>query len=572
MGANRDQMTSDSNLDVSAGISRRHLLAATAAGMTPAFVRNPITAAPDPHSSVNDSTKQAARNHVQAIVSSHELATEAGFTMLGAGGTAADSAVAVATMLTVVEPWFSSALGGGTWALYYDAETGTVTSLDGVGPVGRKVDVDDYESRVDEFGIHQAIVPGAWDGWMLWLDRYGRLGLDEILAPAITTAREGYPASKSMIQWLDILTGEVFGLPSAKAIYTSNNEFPKTGDTIVQADMAATFESLSQAFAAASSREAGIQAARDYYYRGPIAEAIVKFSDANDGYFAIEDFNEFSAEIVDAISIDYTDSIQVFQSPPNSQGVTMLLALNILKGIDFSGRNIDDPFVYHAQIEALKLAFADRYAHIGDPDRIEIPLETLLSDEYADLQRDRIDPESAMEWPIESGLATNALNNTTTFHIVDGSGNAAAVTTSLGAQFLVVDGTGIHINERMQFLALEPDNANALTPGYKVRHTSCPYLVTRNGRLAMVGGNTGVDTQPQGQTQQFISVVDFGTRAQFAINRPRFVTTSSRTRAIPIPSKTCCNWKMASRKALPTGSRKSATTSPSAKGYSARPQ
>lgn len=135
--------------------------------------------------------------------------------------------------------------------------------------------------------------------------------------------------------------------------------------------------------------------------------------------------------------------------------------------------------------------------------------------------------ETPMEWPIDTGLSKRSdANHTTTFHVVDADGNAAAVTTSLGAQFLVVGETGIHINNRMRMLALKDDDPNRPTPGYKVRHTSNPYLATRNGDPFVLGGNTGVDTQPQGQTQQFLHVVEFGLDAQEAISRPRFVSTA----------------------------------------------
>jgi gamma-glutamyltranspeptidase/glutathione hydrolase len=467
-------------------------------------------------------------DHVQAVVTAHELATNAGFEMLQAGGTAADAAVAVAAVLTVVESWFSSVFGGDTWGLYYDAATQQVTSLDGVGPVGRNVDVADYAERADQPGIHQAIVPGAWDGWMLWLDRYGRLDLGLVLNPAIRIAREGFPASESMVFWLEMLEDDVLALPTAARIYAPDGELPKSGDIIRQPDLADTFEAVVRAHAEASggSRSDAIQAARDYFYRGPLAEAIVAFSDENNGYLVIEDFNEFEAAIVDAISINYTDDIAVYQNPPNSQGIAMLLALNILKGIDFSGKNIDDPDVVHAQVEAIKLAFADRYAYIGDPARVEIPLEDLLSDEYASAQRARIDMEKAMEWPIEAGMDGAGLSNTSTFHIVDVEGNACGVTTSLGAQFLVIGDTGIHINGRMSFLSLEEGNPNQMIPGFKVRHTSCPYMALRDERPYITGGNTGVDTQPQAQMQQFLNVVDFGLTAQRSIDRPRFVSTS----------------------------------------------
>ncbi|ELY54495.1 gamma-glutamyltransferase family protein [Natronolimnohabitans innermongolicus] len=487
-----------------------------------------------------------------AVVSQHELATVAGLEVLEAGGTAADAAVAVACSLSVVEPWFSSALGGGTWALYYDAEADEVTSVDGVGPVGSEATAEDFEERAGEDGVHQAVVPGAWDGWMLWLEAYGELDLDEVLSPAIETAREGYPASPELIDWLGTRSDQIDRRPAAAEIYRPDGDALEEGDTVYQEEMAETFEALAAAYEDEldeadgetddedgngtddEARSAAIQAARDYFYRGPIAEAIVDRSDEEDGYLTLEDFEAFEAEIVDPISITYdeSDGVEVYQNPPNSQGITQLMALNVLKAVDFDDLESDDADAVHAQAEAIKLAFADRYHHVGDPDRVDVPVEDLLDEDYGAEQADRIDPEEAMEWPVDTGLESETTANaadadhTTTFHVVDEDGNAAAVTTSLGAQFLVVGDTGIHLNNRMRMLSVEEDDPNRIEPGYKVRHTSNPYMALRDGQPYVLGGNTGVDTQPQGQTQQFLHVHEFGHDAQSAVDHPRFVSSA----------------------------------------------
>lgn len=472
------------------------------------------------------------RSTTPAVVSAHELATAAGMEILERGGTAADAAIAVAATLSVVEPWFSSALGGGTWALYYDAAPREVTSLDGVGPTGSNASVENYAPRAEAGGIHQSIVPGAWDGWMLWLDRYGELELGDVLAPAISVARDGYPIGASMASWLD--RSAIAARPATAEIYAPDGVVLREGETVYQHDLADTFEALAGAYDEhrGAGREAAIQAARDYFYRGPLAEAIVRFSDEHGGYLTTDDFASFEAEIVEPISVDYNDDVKVFQNPPNSQGITMLIALNILKGFDFTDYTPDDPDAIHVQAEALKLAFADRYHHVGDPDRVDIPVAELLSDEHADRQRERIAPDRALSWPLEDTGVTRAtageitIGDTTTFHVVDSNGNAAAVTTSLGAQFLVVDGTGINMNNRMRFLALDEGDPNQLEPGYKVRHTSNPYMAFLNDELYILGGNTGVDTQVQAQLQQFLHVVEFGLTAQEAIAHPRFVIDS----------------------------------------------
>lgn len=473
--------------------------------------------------------------HVQAVVSAHNLATEAGIEILNAGGSAADAAVAVAAVLSVVEPWFSSALGGGTWGLYYDAQRREVTSLDGVGYAGSLATVADYRARVNTQGIHHAIVPGAWDGWMLWLERYGRLELKDVLAPAIRIARNGFPASPAMITWLRIQGNSIFTTPNLARIYAPNGAMLQQGDTVYQRDLARTFLSLALAYETAKNQghAAAIQAARDYFYRGPLAQAIVQYSDQNGGYFTLDDFRNFEAAIVDPISIEYNDEITVYQNPPNSQGIVMLLGLNILKTFDFSAWAPEDVDAIHMQVEAIKLAFADRYYHVGDPDRVDVPVASLLSDSHAAAQRERINMNTVQAWPIEDGLNSRVAHHTTTYHVVDRDGNGAAVTTSLGAQFLVIGDTGIHINERMKFFSLEEGNPNLLEPGKKVRHTSNPYIALRRGSPYILGGNTGVDTQPQAQMRQFLNVVEFSMSAQEAVAQPRFVSTAFPSGRLP---------------------------------------
>ncbi len=512
-----------------------------------------------------------------AVVSAHPLATQAGVAMLEAGGSAADAAVAIAAMLSVVEPWFSSALGGGTWALYYDVNTRRVTSLDGVGPIGGDASVATFEPRAGMWGMHQANVPGAWDGWMLWLDRYGRLELGEVLAPAIAVAREGYTVTPPMLTWLGIQAPFITEAerPDTAAIYRPDGvALLGLGDTVRQEAMAATFEALVAAYDAARplGRGAAIQAARDHYYRGPIAQAIVDFSNAQpsprQGDLLLSDFAGFEAAIVDPVSVDMGGGVTVFQNPPNSQGITMLIALHVLAGFEYEGWAPDDPAAIHLQLEALKLAFEQRHRFVGDPACVAggIDVPGLLSAERAGELRARIAPDRVLLWDeAEGGLVSTGaeiaaalgtatvravatgtggvdapghadphvdgddptpITGTTTFHVVDPDGNAAAVTTSLGAQFYVVGDTGIHINNRMRFIALADGDPNLLQSGCKVRHTSNPYMVLRDGRPSLLGGNTGADSQVQGQLQQVMHVLASGLSAEEAAARPRFLTTA----------------------------------------------
>ncbi|MFW6234772.1 MAG: gamma-glutamyltransferase, partial [Spirochaetota bacterium] len=337
-----------------------------------------------------------------AVTSAHELATEAGLAMLEAGGTAADAAVAVASVLTIVEPWFSSVFGGGTWALYYDAERDEVTSLDGVGPAPNAISLEAMEGRGGDRGMHQAIVPGAWDGWMLWLDEFGRLELDQVIEPAIEAAEEGYAATPRLIQWLGINRRNHFQEPAFAHGREVYSEIEELGDIVYQPEQAETFRRVLEAYreSRAEGREQAIQAARDFVYRGPVAESIVAYSEEHDGFLALEDFADFEAEIVEPISVEY-DDLTIYQNPPNSQGITQLILLKILEGFDLSEYSLDDADAVHLQVEAAKLAFADRHYHVGDPDFVDVPVAQLLSEEHIAARRQQISMDSVLEWPIE---------------------------------------------------------------------------------------------------------------------------------------------------------------------------
>ncbi len=469
-----------------------------------------------------------------SAVSSSYQATQAAFEVLQNGGNAADAAFALAATIGITEPWFSGVLSGGTWALYYEAATNKVYALDGVSWSGTHATAEFFrDPDVPAYGMHQANVPGAWEGWMIWLDRFGSKNLGELMYRAIDLAENGHPANTSTIAAIRRQQDDILKMPHTKDVFMPNGKIPKLGELIYQKDMAKTLRSLVQVYNnnLINGRSAALQAATDYYYRGPIADKIVAFSKENGGHFELSDFHESKVDgIVEPISIDYK-GITVYECPPNSQGITTLMALNILKGFDFSQYKIDGPEFIHLIAESLKLAHTDKYFYIATPDLYENPVEELLSDEYAAKQRARISMNSVLEWPIEGGLGDYQTprverGNTTTYSVVDQFGNVAAVTTSLGYNLLVVGDTGICINNRIRMFEIEEGNPNIIEPRKKIRHTSNPYLALKDGKPYIAGGNTGADFQPQGQVQQFIRVVEYGLDPQIAVSLPRFETTS----------------------------------------------
>ncbi|MBI3016047.1 MAG: gamma-glutamyltransferase, partial [Candidatus Tectomicrobia bacterium] len=233
------------------------------------------------------------------VVSNHYLASEAGLRILQKGGTVADAAVATAAVLGVVEPWFSNILGGGTWALHYDRKTGNVTALEGVGPAPTHATAEFFRNPdLAGYGMHQANVPGAWDGWMQLLKEFGKLSLKDILAPAIELAETGVPVDPDFVEWNARLKDEIATMPDTAAIYLKDGKPYKVGDIIYQKDMAKTYRELVEVERKnlGKGRKEALQAASDYFYRGPIARKIVDFSKRTGGLFELKDFESFHAE------------------------------------------------------------------------------------------------------------------------------------------------------------------------------------------------------------------------------------------------------------------------------------
>ncbi len=468
-----------------------------------------------------------------AVASRDPLATDVAHEVLLCGGTAADAAFALGVAISVSEPHFSHALGGGTWSLYYNSSRDEVRALDGVGTSGSRVELEFFQDpeRNVPYGSHRVIVPGAWDAWMIMLRDEGELHMDELMEPAIRMARDGVPASRSMVSFIRQEKPNIAAHEPTARVFLPKGSPPQIGELMVQADLAETLQGLADAYRRAYERHggsrtdrrlAGIEAARDHYYRGPIADALSRFLEEDGGFVTSEDFARFAAGWREPIYTTYRDTT-VYGSPPNSQGASMLIALNLLERMDLSG-GPDDPLTVHRVVEATKLGKIDTWHYVAEPASMPLHVDDLLAKEYAAHRARRIRDESVITWPEAGGMNLPENASTTMFAIVDADGNAAAVTTSTGAQFLVGGDTGILLNQRMAIMELAEANPNVIAPNKKPRHTVNPYMAFRAGRLLMAGGNTGFDTQPQGQVQQFINVVEFGMTPQEAVSHRRFVT------------------------------------------------
>jgi gamma-glutamyltranspeptidase/glutathione hydrolase len=374
--------------------------------------------------------------------------------------------------------------------------------------------------------VHQANIPAAFDGWTLILAKYGTKSLKEVLAPAIELAEKGFPVGRDFVTQSTNSRDEITRYPSSARIYLKNGQPYKLGDLLVQKDMAATYKQLVQVEQdnLGRGREQAIRAARDFFYAGPIMKALVKFSQENKGLFTEADFAKVQARFVEPIKTTYR-GLDVYQNAPNSQGITMLMALNILEGYDLKGMGARSVETIHLITEAIKLAFADRHWYVGDPDVVKVPVDRLLSKEYAAAQRKRIDMAKAKDWPIQGGL-DQFTKNTTTILVRDKDGNALSITTSIGSNWVVMGDTGIVINNRMPMFDIEAGLPNQVQPGKKVRHTSNPAMALKDGKPVLLWACSGVDTQPQVQVQGLVNVVDFGMNPLEAVSAPRYIQHS----------------------------------------------
>jgi gamma-glutamyltranspeptidase / glutathione hydrolase len=481
----------------------------------------------DPAISRQEGTSEPAVGGSMAVTARDPVAARVGFKVLRAGGNAGDAAFAVGATISVTEPWFSHMLGGGTWALYRDAR-GRVEALDGAGTIGSLAEATFFRNpeNLREHGMEWTIVPGAWDAWMVWLDRYGTMELDDLLAPAIDLAENGAPAGRTMVGWITQQEASIASRPHSAAVFLPGGAVPSAGDTIVQSDLARTLKIIVQAYRTArpEGRQAAFQAARDVYYRGPIGRAVAAHARENRGSLADDDFSTYTALFREPLVTAFDDWV-LYTSPPGSQGAVMAMALNTIQEALSPDAYWNQPETVHIVAEAMNLAHIDKHFYMGDPDSIDIPLDELLSREHAARQARRIRPDSALQWPQPGGLEAGH-HNTTTFSVVDADGNAAAITTSVGAQFVVAGNTGIVVNQRLQNVFYDDDNPNRLVPGRRVRHTVNPYMAELPGKQLVVGGNTGYDTQPQGQIQQFLNIARFDANAQEAVSRPRYIVHS----------------------------------------------
>jgi gamma-glutamyltranspeptidase/glutathione hydrolase len=445
------------------------------------------------------------------VASSQPLAVEAGVSILKRGGNAIDAAIATALTLGVVEP-VSTGIGGDAFLLYQSVADGRIYGINGSGRCPHRLTLEELQRQgikgIPSAGLASVTVPGAIDAFVEAQRRHGKLTFAEVLQPAIHYASEGFPVSEIIAhQWQG--AARLLSLfPSSVRTYLPDGKAPQAGDVHRQPNLARTLKLL-----AAEGREA--------FYKGEIARQIVQFSQENGGFFSLEDFSSHSTEWVEPISVDYR-SHTILELPPNGQGITALMALNILEGFDLASLDYGSAPYYHLLIEATKQAFADRDCYVADPTFTDLPIPGLLSKAYAAARRQEISRDQAGDYQAGSPLP---FGNTVYVACVDREGNVVSLINSLFTAFgsgVVAGDTGICLQNRGSGFVDDPRHPNALAPGKRPLHTIIPAMILKDNRPWVCFGVMGGDVQPQGHTQVAINLIDFGMNVQEAIEAPRY--------------------------------------------------
>ena len=446
------------------------------------------------------------------VATSQPLAAQAGVSMLRQGGNAVDAAIATAAALNVVEP-MSTGLGGDAFALVYLSRSGELKALNASGRAPGAASLAALRElgyrQMPETGIHTVTVPGTLDGWCALLDSHGTMSLSRVLAPAIALAENGFPVTEIISHTWQKNRAKLQLDASAARTYLPEGRAPAPGEIFVQPDLARTLKKIAGG-------------GRDVFYRGEIAEAIVACSRENGGLIAPPDLRENTATWVTPISTSYR-GYDVYECPPNGQGLVVLLALNILEGYDLKSLGHNSPEYLHLLIEALKLGFADAGRYVADPDFMAIPLGKLLTGSYAGRRRKLINRNKAMLQAEAGNPETDG--DTVYLAVTDGEGNSVSFINSLYQAFgsgMVVAGTGICLQNRGSLFSLEAGHPNCIAPRKRPYNTIIPGMVFKDGNLFLTFGVMGGFMQPQGHVQVLLNVIDFGMDVQTALDAPRF--------------------------------------------------
>ena len=430
-----------------------------------------------------------------------------------------DAAIAVNACLGLMEPT-ANGLGGDLFAMVWDPRAKKLAGLNASGRAPLALTIDKVPAEKDGtiplYSPYSWTVPGCADGWFELHKRYGRLPMKELLAPAIRYAEEGFPLSPVIASDWERSVKVFAGKPGFKEVFMPDGRAPREGERFKNPALAKTLRLLAER-------------GRDAYYRGPIAEALVRYSKAQGGFFSLEDFAQHHSTWDEPISTEYR-GYRVWELPPNSQGLAALEMLNILESYDLKSMGRESADFWHVMVEAKKLAFADRARYYADPAFASVPVEQLLSKDYAKQRAALIDMKHAAMADSPGEVAALNRRETTFLCTADASGMMVSLIqsnyTGFGSGYVVPE-LGFGIQDRGGLFSLHKEHPNALAPGKRPFHTIIPAFVTKDGAPLMAFGLMGGDMQPQGHAQVIVNLFDFGMNLQEAGDAIRFHHTGS---------------------------------------------
>ncbi|MAD91388.1 MAG: gamma-glutamyltransferase [Gammaproteobacteria bacterium] len=453
----------------------------------------------------------ASRSEVIAThgmaATSHPLATQIAIEILKAGGSAVDGAIAANAALGLMEPT-GGGIGGDLFAIVWDSKNKELVGLNASGRAPSKMTLEYFKERqidtIPSLGPIPVSVPGAVDGWFKLHDRFGILSIEEILNPAINYARKGFPISEVIAHELEANKALIGDFPGFSETYMPSGDVPKKGDVFRNPRLANTLESIAKN-------------GRDEFYKGDIAKVIDAFMAEHGGLLSYEDLALHESEWVEPVSTNYR-GWDVYELPPNGQGVAALQILNILEGYNIEEMGFGTSEYVHAFVEAKKLAFEDRAKYYTDMDFIDVPVETLISKSYADSRRKLIKPNQA-SLSLPAGDINLEQGDTVYLTVADANGNMVSLIQSnfLGmGSGMIPNNLGFVLQNRAKLFALDAGHANVVAGGKRPFHTIIPAFVMRDGEPLISFGLMGGSMQPQGHAQIIINMIDFKMNLQEA--------------------------------------------------------
>ena len=453
----------------------------------------------------------ASRSEVIAphamAATSQPLATQIALDILKAGGSAVDAAIAANAALGLMEPT-GNGIGGDLFAIVWDAEKKELVGLNASGRAPQAMTLEYFQENgietIPKFGPLPVSVPGTVDGWFELHQRYGRLDMKDILAPTIAYARQGFPVSEVIAHYFQSNKRRIGHYPGFAETYMPDGDVPKKGEMFKNPRLANTLESIAEK-------------GRDEFYKGDIARRIDAYMAEQGGLLNYDDLAAHESEWVTPVSTNYR-GWDVFELPPNGQGIAALQILNLLEKFDLSAMGFGSAEYIHTFVEAKKLAFEDRAKYYADMEFVDVPVETLISKDYATERRKLIDQEKAsMQLPAGDAQLQNG--DTIYLTVADSDGNMVSLIQSnyrgMGSGMTPGD-LGFVLQNRAELFALDADHANVVAGGKRPFHTIIPAFVMKDGKPLISFGLMGGAMQPQGHAQIVVNMIDFGMNLQEA--------------------------------------------------------